>query len=138
VIQNTVNALVLGFAAHMIGDYVLQSDWMAQEKTKRSEVALLHALTYSWPFIPLLFLLDVQHPLIAILVIWLTHAVIDHYRLARHVVWFKNQFAPREFRPGHTTTGHAEDRPAFLTIWLVIYVDNIIHVAINTAALVWL
>lgn len=137
-IQTIVNALVLGFAAHMVGDYVIQSDWMAQEKTKDVEVAFLHGLTYGIPFIPLLFVFDVRWPMVAWFVITLTHALIDHHAVARHVVWFKNQFAPKAFRPGHTATGHGEDRPPFLTVWLVILVDNLIHISINTAALVWL
>ena len=33
---------------HAIGDYVLQSDWMATEKTKRSIPALAHAVVYTF------------------------------------------------------------------------------------------
>ncbi len=36
---------------HAIGDYVIQSDWMANEKTKRSLAALAHVLTYAVPFL---------------------------------------------------------------------------------------
>lgn len=41
--------------AHLFGDYILQSDWMAQNKTKRSWPALAHALLYSLCFVPLLW-----------------------------------------------------------------------------------
>jgi hypothetical protein len=37
--------------AHLFGDYILQSDWMAQNKTKRSWPALVHALLYSLCFV---------------------------------------------------------------------------------------
>ena len=37
--------------AHAVGDYILQSDWMANEKTKRSLAAAVHALTYALPFL---------------------------------------------------------------------------------------
>ena len=37
--------------AHAVGDYILQSDWMALEKTKRSLAAAVHALTYTLPFL---------------------------------------------------------------------------------------
>ena len=57
--------------AHLAGDYVLQSDWMAREKTSRIAVALAHALCYSLPF---LFL---RPSLAAWLVIVGTHATID-------------------------------------------------------------
>lgn len=127
--SSVIAAVVL---AHMVGDYLIQSDWMAQEKTKRWWPAIAHAITYGLPF-----LLITQSPL-ALLVIVGTHAIIDHYRLARHVVWFKNQLAPRAFRPAHTATGHAADRPDWLAVWLLIIADNILHVLINIAAVAWL
>ena len=37
--------------AHLIGDYLLQSHWMAQEKTKRSIAAAVHAVSYTLPFL---------------------------------------------------------------------------------------
>lgn len=37
--------------AHLVGDYILQSHWEAQEKTKRWWPALLHAVTYGLPFL---------------------------------------------------------------------------------------
>ena len=75
--------------AHLVGDYLLQSDWMAQEKTKRWTVALVHALAYSVPFL----LMRPSFAAWAVLV--LTHAAIDRYRLARFVVYAKNFLAPR-------------------------------------------
>jgi hypothetical protein len=136
--QVLVNAIVLCFAAHMLGDYVIQSDWMAQEKTKSWLPAVLHGLTYAIPFIPVVAMLDTRWPVVAWLVIAVTHIFIDHYRLARHLVWLKNQLAPYAFRPPHTTTGHGPDRPDFLTVWLLILVDNIIHMAINVSAVLCL
>lgn len=37
--------------AHLFGDYILQSDWMTQNKTKRSWPALVHALLYALCFV---------------------------------------------------------------------------------------
>ncbi len=118
--------------AHMVGDYLIQSDWMAQEKTKRWWPAIAHAVSYGLPF------LLITQSVLALAVIVGTHAVIDRYRLARHVVWFKNQLAPRPFRPPHTPTGHGPDRPDWLSVWLLIIADNILHVLINIAAVIWL
>ena len=42
----TANQIV----AHLVGDYLFQSDWMAQRKTKSSLPAMAHALTYTVPF----------------------------------------------------------------------------------------
>ena len=72
--------------AHVVGDYLLQSHWVAQRKTSRLAVALLHALLYALPFVLL-----TRSP-VALLVIVVTHAVIDRYRLVRHVIWYKNQW----------------------------------------------
>ncbi|CAA0134567.1 Uncharacterised protein [Mycolicibacterium vanbaalenii] len=125
-------AIALTGLAHLVGDYVIQSHWMAVEKTKRWWPAIAHAVTYGLPF-----LLITQSP-VALLVIVGTHAVIDRHRLARHLVWFKNQFAPFAFRPGHTATGYPDDTPPWLSFWLLIAADNILHMLINVAAVVWL
>lgn len=37
--------------AHLVGDYILQSHWMATEKTKQSVAAGVHAVTYTLPFL---------------------------------------------------------------------------------------
>lgn len=86
--------------AHAIGDYILQSDWMANKKRTEHAAAAVHALVYSLPF---LFLLsstpwsasrDGGHGSLQWLVIVGTHFLIDHYGLARYVVWAKNWLAP--------------------------------------------
>lgn len=68
---------------HLLGDYVIQSDWMAQNKTKAHWPAFCHALIYSLPF-----LLIASWPAWA--VIFVTHFFIDRFRVARFVAWFKN------------------------------------------------
>lgn len=130
-----MSVLVAALLAHLVGDYVIQNDWMAVEKTKRWWPALVHALTYGLPF-----LIVTRSPL-ALLVIVGSHAVIDRYRLARYVVWVSNLAAPRSYRWAWakcTATGFPPDRPVWLTTWLMIIVDNTVHLCLNTAALVWL
>jgi hypothetical protein len=118
---------------HAIGDYILQSDWMATEKTKRSIAALIHVLTYMLPF----FIL--RPSLAALFVIVSTHFVIDRWRLARFVVWVKNVPYPGS-KPWAdcAATGYPSDRPAWLSVWLLIIADNIMHVLINGFALMYL
>jgi hypothetical protein len=121
--------------AHLVGDYILQSDWMANEKTKRWFPAWAHAVTYGLPF-----LFVTQSPA-ALAVIVVTHAVIDHYRLARHVVWVKNFTAPRGWwHPWSecSGTGYHKDRPPWMAVWLMIIADNTIHLLINVAAVRYL
>lgn len=148
--------------AHAAGDYLLQSDWMANHKTSRPGVALVHALTYSIPFTLL------NPSLGAWAAIVLSHALIDHYRLARYAVWAKEWLGPGlywlilRFSLGHPAsgphpgwparwpeatrplplaecpTGYAPDKPSWMSVWLLIIADNTLHVALNGAALKWL
>lgn len=122
--------------AHFAGDYLLQSDWMATQKTTRWWPAVVHAVTYGIPFVFL------APSVWAWSVIVGTHAVIDRYRLARHVVWAKNQvLAPAASRTPWVecrATGYPPDRPVWLTTWLLIVADNTLHVAINLLAVSFL
>lgn len=135
---------------HAIGDFCLQSHWMATEKTKRSVAALAHVSTYVLPF---LFLTRDWRALAFIVS---THFVVDRWRLARYVVWAKNFLAPpvhesvgvveddggfwrsENFAWGRCTkTGYGPDVPDWLAVWLLIVADNIIHVTLNGLALYW-
>lgn len=118
--------------AHLVGDYLIQSHWMAVEKTSRWWPAIAHGLTYTIPY------LLVTQSVLALLVIAGTHIVIDRFRLAKHVVWAKNQLAPKPFRPDHTATGYPENTPPWMAVWLLIIADNTLHLLINFAAVVWL
>lgn len=119
--------------AHAVGDYVLQSDWMANEKTKRSVAALCHVVTYALPF---LFL---RPSPAALAVIVGTHFVIDRWRLARFVCWLKNAPWPSSTPWSDCiATGYPSARPPWLSVWLLIIADNVMHVLINGAALRWL
>lgn len=130
--MNVAEAIACAGLAHMVGDYVIQSDWMASEKTKRWWPAVAHGVSYGVPFVL------VTQSVLALVVIVGTHIVIDRYRLARHVVWFKNQLAPKAFRPGHTATGMGAGKPDWMAVWLLIIADNVIHMLFNVWAVVWL
>lgn len=164
--------------AHAIGDYVIQTDWMASEKTKKSSVAAVHAVTYTLPFL----FLTTSIP--ALLFIVGTHFVMDRWRLARYVCWAKNWLQPKralgfeyrcrksdcktvtvawepQERPFYCPscdsstevhlhmarnypwskcqgTGYYEGRPAWMAVWLMIIVDNVIHVTCNAIAIAYL
>jgi len=122
---------------HLFGDYVTQSDWMAQNKTIDDGAAIVHASVYALPF----FLLTgfSEHGLTAWVVIFGTHFFIDRYRLARYVCFAKNFLGwPWPKWEDCKTTGYPSDRPAWMAVWLLIIADNTIHLAINYAALRWL
>lgn len=117
--------------AHLVGDYILQSHWMATEKTKQSLAAAIHAATYTLPFVLLTW-----SPF-ALAFILGTHFLIDRFRLARFVVWFKNGYLFTEIGPA-TATGYRNDVPPWLSVWLLIIADNTIHILCNGIALAYL
>lgn len=128
-------ALIISLIAHLFGDYVFQTNYMALEKTSKWLPAVLHGLTYTLPF------LFATHSLAALLVIGGTHIIIDRFRLARHLMWFKNQLAPKAYRPDRSalrTTGYPESTPAWMSTWLMIVADNSVHIAINVLAIIFL
>lgn len=110
--------------AHMIGDYFLQPHDWAQRKTSDSLIAFLHALTYTAVFV---FITNSPEALSIILI---THFFIDRFRLARYVTWFKNGCAF-----DLTETGFPSDTPKFLSVWLLIVMDNLLHIVINGVAI---
>lgn len=147
---------------HLWGDYILQSDWMAQNKTKAWWPAMVHAALYSFTF---LFL---KPSPTAILVIANSHLLIDRFSLAKYVVWAKNWIGPNRswlrstsksndywesdpvtFAPEYqyiTTTpnppfsvcaktGYPPSRPDWMAVWLLIIADNTLHLTINFLAL---
>ena len=114
---------------HLIGDYITQSHWMATQKTTRSIPALVHATIYSAPFLLI-------GSLRAVFIIWFTHFWIDRFRLARYVVFAKNHLGwPQPKWADCSVTGFSSDVPAWLAVWLLIIVDNTMHLAINWMAL---
>lgn len=137
---------------HMVGDYITQTSWMANEKVRRWLPAWVHGIVYTLPFLLL------TRNVWALLIIGGTHAVIDHYRLAKHLIWLRTVlFEPRrqvvvngstgklELAPRPRLTwseasgnfGFSKDTPAWLAGWLMFITDNIIHNAINFGALYW-
>jgi hypothetical protein len=93
--------------AHLIGDYIIQNDWMAQNKKKSDLHCAIHVVTYMIPFL-LCGLNWWQMLLIA----------AQHYHSDRtnFVGWFMEIKGSKMFRDG----------PLFPWSWVV--VDNVIHI----------
>jgi len=119
--------------AHAVGDYVLQNDWMASAKATRSLATLAHAATYLLPF-----LLLTTNPK-TLLAIGGTHFIIDRFRLARYLIWVRN-YPWRDSKPWVECrdTGFAPGLPPYMAAWLMIIVDNVIHIVINGVALTYI
>lgn len=118
---------------HLIGDYVTQTDWMANEKTKQTKAAVVHALVYSLPFLLL------SPSVAAFLVICISHGIIDRFRLARYVIFAKNWITNRSLKwEDCKGTGYPSAVPPWMSVWLMIIADNTLHLTINYTALRWL
>lgn len=127
----TANQLV----AHAVGDYLLQSHWMASNKTTKSVACLVHVTLYTLPFMLL------TQSWVALCFIAGSHFVIDRWRLARYVCWFKNLISPpSQWKSWESCkgTGYSTELPSWMSVWLLIIADNVMHVLLNAAAIRWL
>lgn len=138
--------------AHLVGDFILQSPWMALNKNKRTFNCLVHVLLYTCCF---LFLTRSWR---ALLVIGGTHFLIDRFGLARYLVWAKNHLSPTRWYPPWRycrLTGYYDEwqsipvdetemqvealarvgslarQPLFMSVWLTIVADNTLHLLAN-------
>lgn len=120
---------------HLFGDYILQTDWMANNKRKNWSVAYLHAVVYTIPFMLFYGLSYRNHPWAAI-VIMLSHWIIDWKGLARYVVFAKNWVTCPSLKWSECSqTGYPPETPTFLSVWLLIIADNTLHLCINYLSL---
>lgn len=95
--------------AHLIGDYLIQTDWMAQNKKSSPVHCLVHVVTYMIPFLLCGFA-------------WWQMVLIatQHFALDRSnfVVWYMN----------HTGRGRFADPDGMFFPWSIIVVDNVMHI----------
>lgn len=91
--------------AHLIGDYILQNDWMASNKKKNDFACFIHVITYMAPF------LFTDLNLIQLIMIAVQHYIQDRTYL---VSWFCR-----------VTKKFQSDLNRF---WGHVIVDNIIHI----------
>lgn len=116
--------------AHLVGDYIFQSHYEAIEKVNSWSPAATHAAKYTAAFVPI-----TRDPK-ALAIIGGTHMVLDHYRLAKHVAWLKNQWGPKAYRPKDlTNAGYPASVPTGMSTGLMIIADNTIHMLINEWAI---
>ena len=148
--------------AHIFGDFILQSDWQALNKNKKTFNCLVHVLIYTSVFL----LLTTSWK--ALLVIGTTHFIIDRFPIiVKKLIWWKNHFPTGKYPPFIMcdTTGYYDDSPYnsneanteecytnkinasgicgkprlfFITTWLYIITDNFLHLTINYFALTYL
>jgi hypothetical protein len=121
---------MLELICHLLGDYVFQSHDMARLKTSVPYWCFYHALVYSF-----IFLLVTQQP-ITLLIICLTHFIIDGFRVAVMITKLKNYFfGSFNSDVWDYKNGYPDETPIWLTTWLVIILDNTLHITINHFAI---
>lgn len=122
------------FLIHCFSDYWLQNDWMATNKKKKFTIALLHAFIYTIPFLLL------TRSVLALFVIFITHAIIDGTNLVNKLNQIKNFDFHQQYVQDASVTNKPQcmiiadgytDRPLFIRVWLIILQDNILHLIIN-------
>lgn len=97
--------------AHFIGDFLLQSDWMAVQKKQKTLVCTIHVLFYMLPFL-IVDTTEVQLILIAV-----QHWVQDRYGFIK---WYCCKFGifQGELKQPVLPWGHFIVDQIFHTIWL--------------------
>lgn len=91
--------------AHLIGDYLIQNDWMSKHKKHNSLICLIHVITYMTPFL----LTDLNF--IQLILIAGQHYLQDR---TKFIAWFCK------------VTGKFQ--MDFNKFWGHVIVDNIIHI----------
>lgn len=75
---------LLLLTCHMIGDYIFQTDKQAKAKLENKTSLVLHCLTYTLAFTPLLFM---GMPWFGLIIIFWSHVLIDHRRWVHNPPW---------------------------------------------------
>ena len=76
-------------AAHMVGDYILQTNHMAINKLQCWKTRAIHVTTYAIPFFGLMLLYEASliQKVAFVVLLWLTHFVTDSRRWASAEGW---------------------------------------------------
>lgn len=107
---------------HLFGDFIVQNDYVALNKKKNTLkgwlYCLWHCTTYSLPFL----LITGWR---ATTLIGISHFIVDKTNIVPHFLRLRN------FAPDTKNFGFLQDRPFAITIWLMIFTDNSLHLILN-------
>lgn len=111
----STDSLVLAIIGHLVGDYLLQNDWMAIEKKRNPMVATLHSVVWSMSVMMFSGWGEIQewHGLVVFSCLVTPHFVQDHTMI---VHWWMKLIGQEQFA-----------KPP-LAPWSVIVVDNVWHI----------
>lgn len=95
--------------AHLFGDFLFQTNWMAVNKTERMLSLVIHSLVYTLTILLFSFVLSIRLSLWAVPLIFITHCILDRR-------WFPVWWVRNVMRV------HGSEAE-----WFVIIVDQIFH-----------
>lgn len=76
-------------AAHMVGDYITQTGWMAANKFRCWKARAIHVTCYTAGFAPVVWLAGMTLPaaMLFLALVWATHFIVDCRRWASGEQW---------------------------------------------------
>jgi hypothetical protein len=111
---NLFEALLVG---HLVGDFLVQTNWMAREKTVRWSALLVHSAVYTACVAAAGELVGGMAPL-AVALVFVSHAILDRRTFVR---WWGR---------------HVQGVTRVDDQWLLIMTDQVWHVLVLVAAVV--
>ena len=114
---------MLGFSlnwvmAHLIGDYILQNDWMAINKKKNSIICFIHVFLYMVPFV------FTSLTLVQILLIGIQHFIQDRTAVIKWFCKITGKFQSENNNNG-LPWGHFIVDNIFHAIWIMLVIEFI-------------
>lgn len=119
---------------HLVGDYLLQNDWMSVNKGRSWPAAILHCLIYGVPF-----LLIEPSPAAWCALVFI-HLLVDRFQLPSALLFtFSRLGEPLlEWEEARHNNGFPIDFPVRRALWVNVFTDNCLHLATNFIVLSWL
>lgn len=75
-----IKILMFVLMAHMMGDYFLQSDYLAMNKGKDNYILLAHSILYSVGVVIVAYVMGIELTIIKLLILSIIHFPIDYIK----------------------------------------------------------
>lgn len=137
---------MLQLILHGLGDFIIQTGWMALNKKKPGFkgflACLVHCVTYAAPF---LLICSWQ----ATAAIFASHFIIDRTNIVSYLIAMRDGVFKKSVPPDKmnyqfpymydvSNFGFPNDRPLAISIWLNIIFDNFLHIVCNYFSILYL
>jgi hypothetical protein len=161
--ENYLYYPIMFLLCHFVPDFWLQTDWMAMNKSKKSWNCFVHVLIYTFCFLVLTtswkallfigvthFILDRWHVILRRMIWWKNHFptfkyppfkycnTTGYYDDSPHNTYYLIQNPKNAFDNEWNKSmieKYGQPRLFFITMWLYIIQDNLLHLVCNLIAL---